>query len=212
MKDYETKLYDIQQKQYVVALVRFGISVEDIKAAEKKWKPYREKIAKKLIDRGIPKNKLGFYFQNYHWDWEKKIKLMLEDDSILPVGIECKGEMEGMMFLVDGRFSIISGPDLAKPLLYIHFIESAPWNLRAFNDEPKYKLVGFSLIKAAIQVSFEKEFKGRLGLCSLPQSEGFYYGKCGMTLGPINPTNGLRWYEMSSDAAQKFLDGEFNNE
>ena len=55
MKSYETRLQHIPTKQIVAALVKFGISEEEIISAEKKWKPYRDKIAKKLMDNGIHK-------------------------------------------------------------------------------------------------------------------------------------------------------------
>jgi hypothetical protein len=54
-------------------------------------------------------------------------------------------------------------------------IESAPWNLKGYvGAGARFGGVGISLIRAAIAVSLEEEFRGRIALHSLPQSEPFY--------------------------------------
>jgi hypothetical protein len=62
-----------------------------------------------------------------------------------------------------------------KPVLYVKYIESAPWNLRGYAGAgARFGGIGISLIRAAIAVSLEEEFRGRIALHSLPQSEPFY--------------------------------------
>jgi hypothetical protein len=59
--------------------------------------------------------------------------------------------------------------------LYVKYIESAPWNLRGYAGAgARFGGIGISLIRAAIAVSLEEEFRGRIALHSLPQSEPFY--------------------------------------
>ncbi|MEH2393829.1 MAG: GNAT family N-acetyltransferase [Nostoc sp.] len=68
-----------------------------------------------------------------------------------------------------------------------------------------YKGVGSSLLKFAIEHSFYLDYKGRLGLHSLPGAENFYR-KFGMVdLGYDSNKQGLRYFEISSDQAEKIL-------
>ena len=52
----------------------------------------------------------------------------------------------------------------------------------------------------------DEGFAGRVGLHSLPQSEGFYEGTCRMTRGEIDMKyEGLRWFEFTGSGAKEFL-------
>jgi hypothetical protein len=66
--------------------------------------------------------------------------------------------------------------------------------------------VGSVLLAAAIQLSIDEEFLGRLGLHSLPQADD-WYRKCRMTdLGPDpSEKQNLRYFEMTPEQAQAFL-------
>ena len=63
-------------------------------------------------------------------------------------------------------------PDKGKPLVYVDFVETAPWNAKEFTSSPIYKGVGVRLIQAAARLSIDESFSGRVGLHSLPQSAG----------------------------------------
>ncbi|SIT53919.1 conserved hypothetical protein [Mesorhizobium prunaredense] len=61
------------------------------------------------------------------------------------------------------------------------------------------------MIRAAIEVSQEEGFRGRIGLHSLPQSAGFYERACGMSdLGIDGTKENLRYFEMTSEHAALF--------
>ena len=63
------------------------------------------------------------------------------------------------------------------------------------------------LIIAAIAFSRSNEFKGRIGLHSLPQANQFYTVTCGMTdLGPDPKYHNLRYFEMTPDQATTFVE------
>jgi hypothetical protein len=50
------------------------------------------------------------------------------------------------------------------------------------------------------------EFKGRIGLHSLPQANAFYANTCGMTdLGFDQDYEGLRYFEMTPGQAEAFI-------
>ena len=73
---------------------------------------------------------------------------------------------------------------------------------------PRLRGVGSALIAAAIALSEDEGFKGRLGLHSLPQADAFYR-KIGMTdLGLDAACQNLRYFEMTSSRARAFLEEE----
>jgi len=68
------------------------------------------------------------------------------------------------------------------------------------------EVLAFSLIRAAVAVSVEEEFRGRIALHSLPQSEPFY-GRFMEDLGIDPDVEELRYFEMSEERALKFMIG-----
>lgn len=115
--------------------------------------------------------------------------------------------MQGLMMLltlaVKGRLAGQAG----KAVLYIEFLESAPWNLRDLAGIPQFLGIGVRLLEAAIEFSEEEGFGGRIGLHSLPQSDDFYR-KYMTDLGPdLSQSQGLRYFEMSPEQVRYFLEG-----
>jgi hypothetical protein len=89
----------------------------------------------------------------------------------------------------------------------VKYIESAPWNLKGYvGAGARFGGIGISLIRAAIAVSVEEEFRGRIALHSLPQSESFY-GRFMEDLGIDPYVEKLRYFEMSEERALKFIRG-----
>ena len=94
-----------------------------------------------------------------------------------------------------------------KPVLYVKYLEAAPWNLRQYvGSGARFGGVGTSLITAAIAVSHEEEFRGRIALHSLPQAEQFY-ARFMQDLGIDQNVEGLRYFEMTEGQAAKFIGG-----
>lgn len=92
--------------------------------------------------------------------------------------------------------------------MYLDYLEVAPWNRPEFGAAPRLRGVGSALITAAVALSDEEGFKGRLGLHSLPQADAFYR-KIGMTdLGQDPAYQNLRYFEMTVEQARAFLEGE----
>ena len=90
-----------------------------------------------------------------------------------------------------------------KPLVYVKFLESAPWNVKAYVPLPKYGSVGTRLLEAAVRLSLTEGFAGRLGLHSLPNpaTEQFYQRRGLIGLGPDAQMEDLPYYEFSAKAA-----------
>jgi len=94
-----------------------------------------------------------------------------------------------------------------KPLVYIQYVETAPWNSPRYSNPIRYRGVGSTLIRAAVELSLDSEFRGRLGLHSLPEAESFYREKVGMTeMEPDVSQQGLRYFEATETQALAFVD------
>lgn len=153
----------------------------------------------------------GLKPEHMHWSWTNKAPLL----SLLAYKAFClvaAGEFQGVILLLAGLRPARLAPHVGKPLVYVDYVESAPWNLKLFTDAPRYKAVGISLIQLAVGVSFDEGFSGRVGLHSLPQSEFFYRTVCEMTdLGPDPQYHNLRYFEFTEDQAAKLIQERSDN-
>lgn len=92
-----------------------------------------------------------------------------------------------------------------RELLYVEYVETAPWNLRPLQNHRRYAQIGFALIAEAIAMSADSGFEGRIGLHSLPQAEVFYREKIGMTdYGPDGNYHKLCYFEFEAKEAVKW--------
>lgn len=143
--------------------------------------------------------------QHAHWRWERKVAIV---GHLLPyptLAIEFEGEAQGLMLLeTDSKFARLPG-QIGKPLVYVVFLAAAPWNLPALVRRPRFRGVGTMLMRAAVEMSVELGFKGRVGLHSLLQSERFYECLGMTTLGHDPDKENLTYHEMTPEQAAAFL-------
>jgi hypothetical protein len=178
-----------------------GLDEANFRDFETLWKPALDKRAAEFAswEEAADGN-----VQDAHWDWVGKAKSEAKFEAF---GIECAGMTQGLM-LVDlaTRFArILSQKGL--DLCYVELIATAPWNRPKFGEKPKYKGVGRALLATAISKSVELEFKGRLGLHSLPESES-WYGPLGFTNCGFDDDKGLLYFELTEEAAVMFMRDE----
>lgn len=177
-------------------------NVEDFRTL---WRPaFEERLARvKSRDEFAEAN-----LQDMHWNWPGKTEERSDRLDWESFAIECDGQTQGLMFVRTTAFAREPGQE-GEDIAYIDLLATAPWNRHGLADRPKYKGVGRILLSAAIEFSLNQEFKGRVGLHSLPQSETWYRDVCGMTdLGidkEINYPPGLRYFEMTEAQARAFL-------
>ena len=145
--------------------------------------------------------------QHGHWDWEQKWSHFSAQLSYQSFAIECNGQTQGLMIVNTIKRCRIQ-QQANKHLVYVEYLEAAPWNRRDIPNCNWFSGVGTVLIAAAIQLSIDEGNHGRIGLHSLPQADTFYRDKCGMTdLGPdasYNP-HSLRYFEMTKAQAAAFI-------
>ena len=181
-----------------------AITEEQLADWEGEWIPELFKAMQRLRRANVD---WRFWPQSRHWSWRNKATVLHGMLGKTGFSVVCQGVTQGMMFVdtVTKRCRIET--QKGKDLVYVEFLENAPWNRKELLfDPPRYRGIGTVLIGAAIELSKSEGFKGRIGLHSLPQANGFYSNTCGMTdLGPDADHHGLRYFEMTPEQAEAFM-------
>ena len=180
------------------ALLRFGLKPIDLVEVEARWGPFRSAAMLRLANpEAFP--------EHWHWNWARKapaLRLLVHAG----VGIECQGEMQGLMLLTLAGHPARLHPDQGKELVYVDFLESAPWNVKPLVSVPRYRGIGARMMQAAVEISRAQGFSGRIGLHSLPQSAA-NYERYGLTpLGPDPAKQHLAYFEWSRHGAATFVE------
>lgn len=169
------------------------------------WRPALDDAIKRLHAAGVPRQQ---WPQSRHWDWRAKLHAIEQLLAHQAFSVVCGGQTQGLMVINLTKTARLD-TQRGKPLVYVEYLENAPWNRPELFPAPRYRGVGSILIKTAIECSIKEEFKGRIGLHSLPQADNFYRSKCGMTdLGPDPAYHNLRYFEMTPEQARVFSKGE----
>ncbi|WP_245270123.1 GNAT family N-acetyltransferase [Nitrobacter hamburgensis] len=169
------------------------------------WQPALIKVLQELRRKGVP---MAQWPQSWHWDWREKTARVQGFLAFPGFCIVCGGVTQGLM-LLDLRKVAREPSQTGKPLVYVDYLEVAPWNRPDLEQRPQLKGVGMALLTAAIALSEQEGYRGRIGLHSLPQSEAFYRDRCRMSdLGPDGAYQNLRYFEMTAERARSFLGEE----
>lgn len=188
----------------VPATLIVGFPPRRLAAVERSWAPARDRLAREMARAGVP-------LESRHWRWTRKDASAQAGDLLL-VAVECRGRIQGLMALQTELRPAARTP--GQWVMYVDYIESAPWNLSVAGlQTPRYGGVGKLLIAEAIRVAAGRTVGGRIGLHSLPQTEGFYANQCRMTrVGPDPAYQNLVYFEYpDGDAAVGWLtDMEFS--
>lgn len=147
---------------------------------------------------------LGQKPEDSHWDWRQKSKEVTGILGYHSFALVCQKKLQGLMMTNDVTSARLPA-QFGKPLIYVEFVATAPWNRPKVQDPPLYRGVGQVFVLAAIETSRDTGFKGRVGLHSLPDSEAFYEQKCGFTrLGPDSSHQNLTYFELTETQADAF--------
>lgn len=203
------RLLDRHKGEIVDATLHEGVTEEQIRVAQAEWEPIRKRAIELLYKQGHSLEDLP---KHWGWDWTRKISRLGSPLSGF-YGIECESKMQGLLEVAKEGYLAKLTPQKGKPIIYIKFIETAPWNNRILDPSPRFGGVGSRLMRVAIELSLAEDCKGRLGLHSLPgnkkdEPEWFYQHVCKME--PIETERdgeGLLYFEFSPEMAEKFLRG-----
>jgi len=196
-------LLDVAQDKLVEAQVWDAITDQQINDWETLWAKATAEGMVRLADAGIPRGK---WPQSLRWNWQKKAQA--SQAVLFKPGfcVMCQDQTQGLMYLDLARYRARLPSQYGKHLVYVDFVESAPWNRADLLGGVKYRGVGSILLRAAIEMSRAENFGGRIGLHALPQSEEWYRTKCGMTDLDLDPgKQNLRYFEMTAQQADAFV-------
>jgi hypothetical protein len=198
-------LLDVAAGTEVEAELRDAIEEAQLVDWQTKWQPALIAVLQELLRQRVP---MAQWPQNLHWDWRAKMAQVARLLAFGGFSVVCAGVTQGLM-RVDLNKHAREPSQKGKPLVYVDYLEVAPWNRADLGRPARYRGVGTALLTAAVALSLQEDFKGRIGLHSLPQADGFYRDRCGMTdLGPDPHYQGLRYFEMTPEQARTFLNEE----
>jgi hypothetical protein len=196
-------IIDRRTNQPVEAALHTSLDELTLIDVEIVWAPERLRGLRRLRERRVSKQQIP---QHVHWNWAMRAVRHSGLLAYRSFGIEVEGNMQGLMMVCLSGCLAQLDPDRGKPLVYVDFLETAPWNAKEFADVPIYKGVGLRLMQAAVRLSSNEGFSGRVGLHALSQSKPFYAGACGMAaLGADAGYHGLEYFELTAAQAAEFL-------
>ena len=118
------------------------VTPQQLAEAEAKWKFLRYQAVLDLLKAGAPRERIP---ENWHWDWAAKVA-RAGAVGVRIFGIECEGEWQGLMMTTTVGFVARLAPDVGQELVYVKYVESAPWNLKAMTPTPRFSAVGVRLM------------------------------------------------------------------
>ena len=147
----------------------------------------------------------GHLEESSHWNWPDKLD---RSDGVIgrqTYVIECGNATQAVMLVDLNKASRIRATK-GESIVYVDYVETAPWNWkRSWQPNPQFRGLGTIMLQVAIQLSLDLDFDGRIGLHSLPQSEGFYRSR-GMTEFWRDPDyDCLSYFEMTASQAANLL-------
>jgi len=193
-----------QDDKIVEAKLLDGVRPEDLLLVERNWISKRQEIMQQMLAANIPHEQ---WPQSLRWDWGRKAP----DLRFLGTSgwtLECEGKFQGVMLVETASHFADLEQDRGKPLVYIDYLETAPWNwnIAELSQQGKYRGIGQVLFHTAIRHSKEEGFHGRVGLHALPQAESFYEQACDMTRFSKDPDKeNLVYFELSRAAGTQRL-------
>lgn len=203
MSNASVRILRRSDHQLVEAELSDELRPADLLTIEQQWVGHRARIRSKLVRSCIEQSN---WPESLHWDWSSKAP-DLQFMSATGFSIELRGAIQGVM--LTKTVPHVSMLDQGKPLVYIDYLETAPWNwnLRDIGQYGEYRGIGSILFLAAVQQSQREGFHGRVGLHALPQAEAFYAGTaCQMTRLGTDPTKqDLAYFELPQHVAEMHL-------
>jgi len=192
------QLLDRREDTVVEASLRLDMQPVDLVRAEESWRRYRDRL-------------LRLSAEHSHWDWSMKSSDLVFGPYRC-VGIVHKRAVQGLMMVGWSGYKGRSLKHRDEPILYVKYLETAPWNLREFaGDRIRYAGVGTALLREAVLMSMRLGMHGRLGLHSLPQAEKFY-DRFMDDLGLDWNMENLRLFELTQEKALKYIADSFVQE
>lgn len=179
------------------------LTVDVLLDVEDQWKVPREELRAKLRALGVARKD---WPESLWWDWGmKSVRLAFGDPNDFRImALRRQAVWEAAMVTRSKNHVALLAPDIGKPIVYVDFLEVAPWNWTIDKiQNRKFKASGPVLLRAALEQSYAKGWDGRVGLHALPQAASFYLGQ-GLQFVKNDPAKqDLPYYEISAAEALK---------
>jgi hypothetical protein len=188
-------------------LLYSGLRAVDLTLIERQWSPWRQNIVRQLSDRCIDPSD---WPQSLHWDWFAKLRY-LQVMEVEVSAIDLEGEWQAVVMLEVATHSCHLEGQAGKPLVYIEYIETAPWNwpIPELGLSRRYKGLGHILFRHVVRRSFQLGYQGRVGLVALPQAKKFYQSILKMThISDETSFGDLSYFELTEARALEFINEE----
>ncbi|QWW71169.1 GNAT family N-acetyltransferase [Rhizobium sp. WYJ-E13] len=198
-------LLDRRTGKFVEAQVVSPAGSSNVADIDASWRPLMQariehlRAQNRLNNESIGENEL----QDAHWRWSEKVEMSSNRLDRQSFAIVAEGATQGLMLVTTAGFAR-EPTQHGKPLVTIDLLATAPWNRRRFDPAPRFKGVGRIMMVAAISLSVQEEFSGRVGLHALPQADAWYRDTVGMTDLGIDETR-MRYFELTEAQARAFL-------
>ncbi|BAY50418.1 hypothetical protein SAMD00079811_80470 (plasmid) [Scytonema sp. HK-05] len=134
-----------------------------------------------------------FSQEDKYWDWIFKLRYIVNQENLEGYAVECENKTQGLMIIETQMHG--SRLNIGKRLVYVDGIATAPTNRIEIQRPPQFKGVGQALLNFARIRSVELGYEGRVGLHSLPRSEGFYEKQNMFNCGPEEDYDNLVYFE-----------------
>jgi hypothetical protein len=175
MKVTNVQIFDQQTQSFVQAEMLEDPGDDYIETVDALWSVYKRRTLRERRAAGKPVPEYS------HWNWKLKLEQGRLENSLYECFAIVRDEPQGLMMLKYGsEFVCRYDSQQGKPMVYIAYIESAPWNVKEYSDSICYSGIGTEFYKTAVRFSHRFGFAGRVGLHSLPGAEGFYANTCHM--------------------------------
>ena len=201
MSVHAAYIVDAATEDIVEVVLHDDLSTDVLLDIEEQWAPSRHGLRRRLRALRVAREK---WPQSLHWDWGRKgLQLALGDpDDFRVMAIRRQRTWEAAMVTLCKNQVTLSPPDAGKPLVYIDYLEVAPWNWTVDKCQArKFKAAGAVLLRAAVEQSFAKGWAGRVGLHALPQAAPFYTSQGLQFVKHDSSKQNLPYYELSAAEA-----------
>ena len=175
MKSTSVQIFDQRTRSFLSAELLEDPGDDYVETVDAFWSVYKRRALRRRRAAGKPVP------EHSHWNWKLKLEHERFENSLYKCFAFVCNEPQGLMMLKYGsKFLCRYTGQQGKPLVYIAYVESAPWNVKEYEDTVRYSGIGKEFYKAAVRFSRLLGFAGRVGLHSLPSAEVFYANSCQM--------------------------------
>jgi len=154
---------------FVEATLLDGVAPPDLLVVEAEWVSERSLVLQELLSAGVPRPK---WPQSLGWDWRRKAPQLKLLESA-GFGVVSEQQWQGLMLTKSASHVSYLGADKGKPLIYIDFLEIAPWNwpIPEISRSGKFRGIGSTLFWSAVAQSDREGFHGRVTACSFRRGQ-----------------------------------------